>query len=230
MKNIITVISLFALLLISAFGFSQTNDIRIINDFNKLEVWGNFKIELVQADSNAIFIDSKIVPSDEIVSEIKNGVLKIKTKSNLFKETTLNIKINYKSIAQVKANASAELNFLNPVIQDDIKIEAIGGARVILTAELKNTDLTAYQGGQIDIKGKASTASLFANSGGIISATNLIIDDAKINLNTGGQAEITVNKKLVARVNTKSRLSYFGKPEIEEIKASLGATISKWDE
>ncbi len=230
MKNIITVISLFALLLISAFGFSQTNDIRIINDFNKLEVWGNFKIELVQADSNAIFIDSKIVPSDEIVSEIKNGVLKIKTKSNLFKETTLNIKINYKSIAQVKANASAELNFLNPVIQDDIKIEAIGGARVILTVELKNTDLTAYQGGQIDIKGKASTASLFANSGGIISATNLIIDDAKINLNTGGQAEITVNKKLVARVNTKSRLSYFGKPEIEEIKASLGATISKWDE
>ena len=166
MKNIITIISLFALLLFAADGFSQTNDIRIINDFNKLEVWGNFKLELVKADSNSVIIDSKIVPSDEIVSEIKNGVLKIKTKSNLFKETTLNIKINYKSIAQVKANASAELNFLNPVIQDDIKIEAIGGARVILTVELKNTDLTAYQGGQIDIKGKASTASLFANSGG----------------------------------------------------------------
>ena len=230
MKNIITVLSLFALLLISADGFTQTNDIRIINDFNKLEVWGNFKIELAQADSNAVIIDSKIVPSDEIVSEIKNGVLKIRTKSSLFKETTINIKINYKSIVQIKSNASAELKFLTPIIQDDIKIEAIGGARVILTADFKSADLTAYQGGQIDITGKTVSASIFANSGGVISGTNLNIDEAMVKLNTGGQAEITVNRKLVARVNTKSRLSYFGKPETEEIKASLGATISKWDE
>jgi hypothetical protein len=230
MKNFITIIGLFAFLLITADSYSQTNDMRIINDFNKLEVWGNFKIELVQADSNALFIDSKIVPSDEIVSEIKNGVLKIRTKSNLFKETTINIKIYYKSIVQVNPNASAELTFLNALVQDDIKIEAIAGARVILAVELKNTDLTAYQGGQIDINGKAGTASIFANSGGIVSATNLIIDEAEVKLNTGGQAEITVNKKLIARVNTKSRLSYFGKPETEEIKASLGATISKWDE
>ncbi|MGE0090607.1 MAG: head GIN domain-containing protein [Bacteroidales bacterium] len=229
MKNY-TFIILSALLLISINSYSQTKNIRILNDFDKIDIWGNFKIEMIQADSNAIIIDSKIVPYDEIVSEIKNGVLKIRTKSNLFKETTINIKINYKSIIKVKANASTELNFLNSIVQDKIKIEAIGGARVILTVNLKNADLTAYQGGHIDIKGKAVSASIFANSGGIISATNLLIDEAKVKLNTGGQAEITVNKKLVARANTKSRLSYFGKPETEEIKASLGATISKWDE
>jgi hypothetical protein len=217
-------------ILISVIGYSQNTETRKIDDFTKIDVWGNIKIELHKSDSNLIFIDANSVPLDEIITEVKRGVLKIKMRSNLFKDVVIKIEINYKEILDIKANASAELNFLDQVVAEKLIVESIGGARVILNVELKNSDLTAYQGGQIDIKGKSDFASVFANSGGILSATNLISDEANIKLNTGGKCEITVNKKLVAKVNTKSRLSYYGKPEIEEIKTSLGASISKWDE
>jgi len=151
-------------------------------------------------------------------------------RTNLFKDVVINLRITYKEINEIKANASAELRFSDQVVAEKIKIESIGGARVVLDVDLKNADLTAYQGGQIDIKGKSVLTNVFANSGGMLSATHLIVEEAKIKLNTGGKAEITVTKKLVAKVNTKSSLSYFGKPEIEEIKTSLGASVSKWDE
>jgi hypothetical protein len=218
------------ILLCSFVGYSQNTETRSIAEFKKIDVWGNIRIDLQKSDSNSIYIDANSVPLDEIITEIKNDVLKIKMRSNLFKDVVINIKINYKEIVDIKANASAELIFLNKIVAEKLTVESIGGARVVLDVELKKSDLTAYQGGQVDIKGKSVFASVFANSGGILSATNLITDEANIKLNTGGKCEITVNKKLVARVNTKSSLSYFGKPEIEEIKTSLGANVSKWDE
>jgi hypothetical protein len=226
-KILIPVLFIF---LFSTKGFSQNTEKRALVDFSKIDVWGNIKIEFQKGDTNTVIIDAGAVPLEEIVTEIKNGMLKIKMRSNLFKETEINLKITYKEISEVKANASAELKFLDQIVGETIKIESIGGARVVLNVDLKNSDLTAYQGGQIDIKGKSEFSKIFANSGGILSGTNLITQEANIKLNTGGKAEITVNQKLVARVNTKSSLSYFGKPEIEEIKASLGASVSKWDE
>jgi len=223
-------ITVFFIFLFSTSGFSQNTEKRTLNNFTKIDVWGNIKIELQKGDTNTVIIDAKEVPLEEIVTEINNGVLKIKMRSNLFKETEINLKLTCKEISEVKANASAELKFLDQLVGETIKIESIGGARVVLNVDLKNCDLTAYQGGQIDIKGKSDFSKIFANSGGMLSGTNLITREANIKLNTGGKAEITVTKKLVARVNTKSSLSYFGKPEIEEIKASLGASVSKWDE
>ena len=226
-KNLLFILPVF---LCSIIGNAQNAESRAINDFTKIDVWGNIKIELQKSDSNSLYIDAKSVPLDEIVTEVKNDVLKIKMRSNLFKDVVINIKINYKEIVDIKANASAELIFPNKIVAEKLTVESIGGARVVLDVELKNSDLTVYQGGQVDIKGKSDFANVFANSGGILSATNLTTDEANIKLNTGGKCEITVNKKLVARVNTKSSLSYFGKPEIEEIKTSLGANVSKWDE
>lgn len=219
----------FGLLLYVA-GYSQNTETRNINDFTKIDVWGNIKIELQKTDNTSIYIDAGSVPLDEIITEVKKNVLKIKMRSNLFKDVVINIKISYKEISDIKANASAELKFINKIFVEKLSIESIGGARVFLDAESKSSNLTAYQGGQIDIKGKTDFAAIFANSGGIMSATNYITEEANIKLNTGGKCEITVNRKLVAKVNTKSSLSYFGKPEIEEIKTSLGASISKWDE
>lgn len=229
MKSTSLFISSF-ILFFSIIAYSQNTETRAITEFKKIDVWGNIKIDLQKSDSNSIYIDANSVPLDEIITEIKNDVLKIKMRSNLFKDVVINIKINYKEIVDIKANASAELRFSDKIVAEKFIVESIGGARVVLDVELKNCDLTAYQGGQIDIRGKADFASIFANSGGIMSGTHLITDEANIKLNTGGKCEITVNKKLVARVNTKSSLSYFGKPEIEEIKTSFGASISKWDE
>lgn len=210
--------------------FAQRTEKRTLNDFTKIDVWGNIKIEFQKSDTNTVTLNVGDIPTDEIVTEVSNGTLKIKMRSNLFKETEINLKITYKEISEIKANASAELKFMDQIIGENLKIESIGGARVVLNVDLKNSDLTAYQGGQIDIKGKSDFSNIFANSGGMLSGTNLITQEANIKLNTGGTAEITVVKKLIARVNTKSSLSYFGKPEVEQIKASLGATVSKWDE
>lgn len=229
MKSTSFVLILFCIFFANP-GFSQNKENRAIDDFSSLDVWGNIRIELYQNDSNLLSIDSGTVPLDEVITEVKSGKLAVKMRSNLFKDITVNLKINYKEINDIKANASAQVIFSDSVILENLKIESIGGARVVLSTKLKTADLTAYQGGQVDIKGNADSAIIFANSGGMISGTHFTIEDANIKLNTGGKCEITVTKKIVARVNTKSSLSYFGKPEIEEIKTSLGANVSKWDE
>ena len=228
MKTIKILFPLF--LFFQMWGFSQNVETRIVDDFNKIYVWGNIKVEAKKGDESTVQIDAGNIPLDEVVTSTKKGKLIIKMKSNLFKDVVVNVKITYKEITEIYANASAEIKFIDLIKANEINIKSYSGARVILNVDLYKADLTASQGAQIDIKGKAGYMNSYAASGGVLSATNLITDEVKIKLNTGGKAEITVVKKLVAKINTKSSLSYFGKPETEMIKKSLGGNVSKWDE
>ena len=98
-----------------------------------------------------------------------------------------------------------------------------------MEVDLNAIELKVYQGAHIDVSGKAKLQESFINTGGVLAASNFECDEVFIKMNTGGQAEIIVNKLLDANVNTGASLNYFGKPEQENINTALGGKISAWD-
>ncbi|OFX24364.1 MAG: hypothetical protein A2041_09865 [Bacteroidetes bacterium GWA2_31_9b] len=225
-----SVIIILLLTIFSHLGFSQNSEERKIEPFDKIDVFGNIKVEMKAGQNNLLQIKSENIPLIELKSNVKNGELDIKISSNLFKDEFIYITIFYTDLKEISANGSAEIKFSDTLKCEKLTITSTSGARVILKAEIDTLFLNAYQGAQIDISGKSKSIDSFVNNGGVLSATDLICDDAKIKMNTKGKAEITVNKKLYATINTGASLSYFGKPEFEEIKTSLGGKVSKWDE
>jgi len=227
MKSVMIVLLLS---FISHLGFSQNSEERKIETFDKIHVFGNIKVEMRAGQNNLLQIKSENIPLHELKSTVKNGELDIKISTNLFKDEFIYVTIFYKDLKEISANGSTEIKLLDTLKCEKLTITSTSGARVILKAEIDTLLLNAYQGAQIDIRGKSKSIDSFINNGGVLSATDLICDDVKIKMNTRGKAEITVNKKLYATINTGASLSYFGKPECEEIKTSLGGKVSKWDE
>jgi len=223
---IITVLFLSTSLLINA----QNKEKREIGSFDKLDVFGNIQVEMKQGEKESLEISTINADPSDVVIKVDDRLLKIRMKSNLFDEDVkVKVALIYTDIREISINAAAQVIVKDVIKGDKLFIDATSGARIVLNVELNAVDLKAYQGAHIDISGKTILQEAFVNTGGILAGSNFNSDDVFIKMNTGGKAEIVVNKILEANVNTGASLNYFGKPSKENISTSLGGKIIAWD-
>lgn len=210
--------------------YAQNTEKREIQSFDKIDVFGNIQVEMIQGDKEALEIFTRNANISDVDISVDNKLLKIKMKSNLFDdEAEVKIKVVYKEIRDISSNAAAEIVIKDLIKTDKLFLNATSGARIKLNVELNAVDIKAYQGAHIDIVGKTKLQESFVNTGGILSASNFTSNEVFIKMNTGGKAEFIVNDLLDAGVNTGASLNYFGTPSKENIKTSLGGKVSAWD-
>lgn len=198
--------------------------------FNRIKLFGNIQIEATQADSNKVKFISDRIPLSELSYAVEDSTLSIKLTSKLFKDDKIYIELSYEHLKEVVLNASARMEIVSRIQQPAFIATVSTGGEVHFKADVEDMELNAYQGGQIVTKGTAQNLEAYANTGGILSATELKVKKADVKFNTGGKGEITVKDELKARVTMGSHLSYFGVPAKLDVKATLGGNISAWDE
>jgi len=226
MKKILTAILILAFFT----GSAQKSEKRIIESFDKLDVFGNIEVEMILSDTESINIFTTNVDPSEVETVVKDKLLKIKMKSNLFDDDVkVKIILRYKEITDISSNAAADINVKDLIKGDKLFLTATSGGRIKLKVELDTINLKSYQGAHIDISGTVVFQESFVNTGGVLSGSDLSSDEVLIKMNTGGKAEIIVNKSLDANVNTGASLNYFGTPIKENIKTTLGGKINAWD-
>lgn len=220
----------FLLMLITIIVVGQNREERKIDSFDKLDVFGNIYVEMIQGEKESIILTTKNVDLSEVNTEVNDKLLKINMKSNLFDDDAeVHVVLTYKEIREIASNASAEIIVKDKIQGDKLFISATSGGRIKLNVELNAIELKSYQGAHIDIEGKSKIQETFVNTGGVLAGANFESDEVFIKMNTGGKAEVIVNKLLDASVNTGASLNYYGKPEKEEINTTLGGKINAWD-
>jgi len=70
--------------LISFGGFAQQSASYTVNDFDKLKVWGEFKVFLNKGDTLTARVQTQGIPSSDIVIETNNKTLEVKLKGKLY--------------------------------------------------------------------------------------------------------------------------------------------------
>jgi hypothetical protein len=207
-------------------GFQE----REVKSYSELRIFGNIQAVLITGEPK-VMIETKNIDPDNITTEVEDGELKVRMRKNLFEEGKMAfVKIFFQDLDALTTLADAEVEVEDPLIQPTFKLKSTSGSHVKMAIESENLEVKAYQGGQSQIKGKTDTLNAYVNTGGILSSTDLIVQYGNIKMNTGGKGEITVKRKLKARINTGADFSYYGKPEIKDVNTSLGGTVSAWDE
>lgn len=223
------VVLLLGFILFSIVTYAQQEMEVELEGFNKIKVFGSLDIKATNGDKNQVKFISDKIPLSEIDFAIEDSTLSIKLTSKLFKDEKIYAELIYQNIDEVVLNASAEMEIGTLVEQPEFLATVSSGSELRFKCAVEHLELNAYQGAQIVTKGNASEVIVFANTGGIVSATDLITKRADVKFNTGGRGELTVKQELKARVTMGSHFSYFGLPPNEDLKTSLGGDISAWD-
>ena len=227
MKNIQILIFAFFLLGMAATGQAQDRETRNAGAFDEIFATGNILVELIRGDQEAVEVEVSGVTLDKVITEVSQGQLKIRMKPGIYKESSVTVRVTYRTLRELRATAGGEYYSREVITGDKLAIIASAGGIAELETDLNAIELNAGEGSRITVSGTARSQRSAVSSGGVLNTTDLESEVVSVKVNTGGKAEVYASQSLEANVSSGGSLVYSGNPEVETIKTSLGGKAEK---
>jgi len=222
MKKIILALSVS---LVSVIGYAQQTAVYSLKEFDKLRVWGEFKVFLVKGDSLNAKVETQGIPASDIALDVNGNTLEVKLKGKLYDRVSATVYITYRELREISVSAAAAVSLQDTLKVTNISININTSSEFDGAVLAETADLTVGQGSTLRIRGKVSSYEAKVNTGGVLTAIELIAPKTYVKVNTGASAKVYASKVLEANVSTGGSLTYTGSPEQKKIKTLVGATI-----
>ena len=107
----------FLNILVPMFLNGRTEENLELEYFGEIKVFGPFRVYLEKGDEHAINIKATAEEKDNMITEVKNGRLKIRTKTDIFngQEFRPRIVVTYTELRELTAKADADLISHQPI-------------------------------------------------------------------------------------------------------------------
>jgi len=208
---------------------------RTVSGFHAIEVSGGIDLYLSQGDEAIAVSASDLKYRDKMITEVKDGVLKIYYEKE---DRHFNVDFTWRS-RKLKAYVSAKtLDALNASGGSDIQIEEIfksdkfnlevsGGSDFHGKIDVNTLSAGASGGSDIIISGSAKSIKIDVSGGSDFKGSDFVVENCDVEASGGGDVSITVNKELSANASGGSDIRYKGTGLIRDIKSSGGGSVKK---
>ena len=213
------------IVLVSFGGFAQQSASYTVNDFDKLKVWGEFKVFLTKGDTLTARVQTQGIPSSDIVIETNNKTLEVKLKGKLYDKVSATVFITYKELREISVSAAAIVSLQDTLKADKLTLTVNTSSEFDGGLVAETADISVGQGATVRLRGKVNSYEANVNTGGILSAIDLISPKTYVKVSSGANAKVYASKLLEANVRTGGNLTYTGSPEQKNIKTFIGASI-----
>lgn len=228
-------ISLMTGLITTASAQKTINDANVqkrnVSGFHAIEVSGGIDLYLSQGDEAVAVSAAKVEYRDKIITEVKDGVLKIyvEWKSNLKFEWgnhKMKAYVSFKNLDRLEGSGGSDISIDGSVKVPKLSMEISGGSDFDGKVETDELNVRASGGSDVNISGKAAKLSIDASGGSDFDGYNLTSDTCNVDASGGSDVHITVNKELSANASGGSDVYYKGSGLIRDLKTS-GSSIKK---
>ncbi|MEN8186529.1 MAG: head GIN domain-containing protein [Bacteroidota bacterium] len=203
---------------------------RNVDNFEKIGVSGSFDVDLVKGNEGKIDIkiEENLLPY--LITEVKDGKLKIKWKSGTSINTNkgVHLTVYFNDINAVGLSGSGDINSKDLIKSDDFNVAVSGSGDIQLNLDVNNLKTAISGSGDIGLSGKTKVFKAGISGSGDIDAGKLESRNAELKIAGSGDMTVTVTEELYARVSGSGDIEYKGNPKIEDIKVSGSGEISKY--
>lgn len=193
---------------------NRTTEIRDLDEFENIDITGNFNISLVQDSNHKAILECSSNIQDYIMSEVQGNTLYISVPENvLIKEDKMvDLSIHFSSLTNVITKGKAKIKSKETIECDNLNIECIGSSnlnvqikanklafnlpgasKIILNGEVKNIDITSAGALQYD-------------------GYDCNVDSYHITMNGVGNAKVNALESLNVQINGAGNVYYKGAP------------------
>ena len=233
MKKII--LTSFAILSMLA-SFSQADDknqqTRKVSGFHGVEVSGGIDLYLSSGPESVAVSASSVSVRDHIITEVIDGVLRIRMENNWSRglgNPKMKAYVSLTDLRKLDASGGGDIVLQNQITAGDLDISLSGGSD--LKGKLNANHLVINQSGgsDVDISGNVQKLDVDASGGSDLAGFGLIADYVHLNASGGSDSEITVNKELSIVASGGSDVTYKGSASVKQIKSSGSSTVNHKD-
>ncbi|NQU85117.1 MAG: DUF2807 domain-containing protein [Mariniphaga sp.] len=207
---------------------STEKENRKTSDFNSIHVSTGIDLFLTMGSDEKVTIvaDDEII--DDIITEVKNGVLKIYQKNRMFRwnfNKERKAYVTVKTLEKLHASSGSDVISENTITGDELEVRVSSGSDIKIEVEVNSLDLKSSSGSDARIAGKAKYFKADASSGSDIKAQDLKTKNCEVEVSSGSDASVNVSGELIARASSGGDINYYGNPESKDTHESSGGDI-----
>lgn len=199
MKNL-----LFAclLLLVPFLASAQNKTTRTVASFNKIAVSGGFdKVYLKEGGAESVEIEASSASLDDIVTEVKDNTLVIKTKKGAKEYQKATITINYRAIKEFANSGSSDIETLNAIKAEKFELASSGSGAFKGEFDVAKLEVAISGSSDMTLKGKASEQEIALSGSADVNASALSGDKAEVAISGSGDVKLGVKGKIKTAVS-----------------------------
>jgi hypothetical protein len=170
---------------------------------------------------------------DKIVTEVRNGILKIYYENKLGAINTkkekkeLKAYVSYKTLDRLDVNTGAELTIEGVLKSSSLKIISNTGGTIHGSVNSTNLNVDQSTGSEITLSGETGSLEVHGDTGSMFKGIELKTNNCTATTSTGAGIYITVQKELNVKANTGGYVKYKGDVSISDVKTNTGGFVSK---
>jgi len=204
---------------------------RNVSGFHAIEIGGGIDLYLSQGEEAVAVSASKDEYRDKIITEVKNGVLKIwfDWKNNIridWSNRKLKAYVSFKNLDALHASGGSDVDVDGSIKTAKLDLEVSGGSDFDGRIESDELKVNASGGSDVKISGKAARLTIDASGGSDFGGYDFAADFCNVEASGGSDVHVTVNKELNANASGGSDVYYKGNGLIRDLKTG-GGSIKK---
>ena len=225
-------VRLLALLLAVAAGsaLAQQGRLHTPGPFDRLQVSGSTKVELVQGSADQVFVTGDENVQRNVKISLDNGRLHIRNEDDrvFWNRSPVQLRVQMREVNQLMIAGFSEVRAPKAIKAGDLRI-SIAGHGVVqlqeLTAERLRFDISGA--GDADLAGQVDELVLNVSGKGTLTADKLLSRRAALNFSGIGSADVWVIDDLKIGVSGVASVNYWGKPMVHRKEAGVANVNAK---
>jgi hypothetical protein len=203
---------------------------RKTSDYDAVSIGGSFDVQLVKGKEGKITLKGEENILKYIITEVKNGTLKVKYKKGVNIRTTrkLTVTIPYRDIEKVALAGSGDITSAGVIKATKLSLSIAGSGNMEVSVDSRNIKTSIAGSGNIKVSGTATELKCTIAGSGNINAYGLRTSTTTAKVAGSGNIKTTVSDEINARVSGSGNIYYKGNPEkINSKSAGSGDIIDK---
>ncbi|MFY0629234.1 MAG: DUF2807 domain-containing protein [Flavobacteriaceae bacterium] len=199
---------------------------KIGNDFTRVKVSNGLDLYIKQGNKNSLTVEADENLHEIIITEVRNGVLKIYTDQNIRRAKARKVYLTVTTLEELKATSGSDVFSENTLKVEDIEVSTSSGADMRIDVDADSVTSSSSSGADLKISGTSNSHSAKASSGSSINAYGLKSKDVTARVSSGADIGVYATKSINARASSGGDIRYKGDPEKVERKTSSGGGVS----
>lgn len=193
---------------------------RKLSGFHAIASSGSFDVVLKQGNSESVKVEADAEVINEIVTEVRNGVLMIHSKNNhswgsnnFWNNRKTTIYVIAKDLNSIGLSGSGDLKIEDQFSTNSLELRLSGSGDFQGKINAKTLEAAISGSGDFNIAGRADESTVRISGSGDFDARNLITKSTSISISGSGDAEIYANERIEASVSGSGDVHYGGHPK-----------------
>jgi hypothetical protein len=195
-------------------------------DFTKIKISTGLDLYLTQGPRNEIIVEADENLHDIIITEIKDGTLKIYSEKNIWRAKARKVYVTIETLEGLSATSGADVYAKDIIKANNVNIAATSGADIRISLDADSVKTSATSGAGIEVSGIANNHTASSTSGASIDAYELRSKNVTVRVTSGADINVFASESIDAKATSGGDIDFKGSPKNVNKKSNSGGSIS----